>query len=129
MAQCGSRLMICAKAFSASSYSKECNNAMAKLNCFFMRSSPEIINDTLPTLLSSGPHKTTSPVFKLMELISLASIGRALSLHDTSTAVIITRATVAFCISLFMIVIGLNGLLKVRNGWMSYQWDYTVRGR
>jgi hypothetical protein len=81
------------------------------LNCLAALSSPEIINDTLPTSLSSGPHKTTLPVFKLMELISLASIGRDLSLHDISTVQMITRTTVAFCLSLFMIVIGLNGLL------------------
>src|SRR5688572_12208423 len=110
--------MICANAFSASSYSKECNRAMAKLNCFLMLSSPEIINDTLPTDLSSGPHNTTSPVFRLMELISLASICCGLSLHDNSK-VKVKSTTVTIDINLFMIVLPLNDLLN-SGVWMGY---------
>src|ERR1043165_5410727 len=70
--------MIFAKTFSASSYSKECSRAMARLKSFFTFPEQDVSNSTDPNCLPGGPHTTTSPCLRLMA--SIISLEGAVSL-------------------------------------------------
>lgn len=57
--------------FSASSYSNECNNAIASSKSFFTFSSQDVSNPTRPNSLSGGPHETRSPRLRPISSIAL----------------------------------------------------------
>src|SRR5258708_6504640 len=81
----GSESIIFAKTFSASSYSNECKSATARLKSFFTFFEQEMSNVTEPNCLSGGPHRTTSPLLRLIAIISPEDIFLFFILHDAST--------------------------------------------
>src|SRR5882672_9202535 len=70
MAQPGSVSIIFANIFSASSYSKECSSATARLKSFEDFKEQLFSKLTEPKFLSGGPQETSSPLFRFKALIS-----------------------------------------------------------
>jgi hypothetical protein len=84
MAQAGSSSMIFAKAFSASSYSNECSNEMARLNSFFTFLEQDVSNSTTPNCLPGGPQETSSPRLRLIALRVSGEGAPFFPSHDTN---------------------------------------------
>src|SRR5688572_23792639 len=69
--------MIFANTFSASSYSKECSNAMPRSKSVWRLGLHDIGKATFPNFLSPGPQEMTGPLLRSMEaIVSVAGAVR-----------------------------------------------------
>src|SRR5947207_2697926 len=64
IAHTGASSIILAKAFSDSSYSKECSSSMARLKSFFTLSSQLISKSTVPNSLPGDPQEINAPLLR-----------------------------------------------------------------
>src|SRR5687767_5574038 len=81
MAHSGSSSITFAKAFSASSYSKECSRDRARLKSFFTFPEQDVSNPTEPNCLSGVPQAIISPLLRVMALIASIEGVFFFSLH------------------------------------------------
>ena len=83
MAHRGSLSITFANIFSASSYSKECNKAIARSKSSFVFSEHDVVKETVPNSLSGEPHTTTLPRLRFIELIASPGGAFVLSLQES----------------------------------------------